>query len=70
MRAELYGTLAKAKLPAPTVQQLTYNAYLFSVVERNGVCALSTVDIGTNTGDARLFYILEIVLFADERPLL
>ena len=29
-----------------------------------------TVDIGTNTGDARLFNILEKVLFADERPLL
>ena len=28
-----------------------------------------SVDIRTNTGDARLFNILEIVLFADERPL-
>jgi len=25
MRTELYGTLAKSKLPTPTVQQLTYN---------------------------------------------
>ena len=29
MRTELYGTLARAKLPAPTVQQLTYNLPMF-----------------------------------------
>jgi len=29
MRTELYGTLARANLPAPTVQQLTYNLPMF-----------------------------------------
>jgi hypothetical protein len=38
MRAELYGTLAKAKLLTPTVQQLTYNlpiSYLGMFIQRN-----------------------------------
>ena len=37
MRTELYGTLARAKLPAPTVQQLTYNlpiSYLGMLIQR------------------------------------
>ena len=37
MRDELYGTLAKAKLPAPTVQQLTYKlpiSYLGMLIQR------------------------------------
>ncbi len=37
MRDELYGTLAKAKLPAPTVQQLAYKlpiSYLGMLIQR------------------------------------
>ena len=38
MRDELYGTLARAKLPAPAVQQLTYKlpiSYLGMLIQRN-----------------------------------
>jgi len=37
MRTELYGTLAKAKLPTPTAQQLSYNlpiSYLGMLIQR------------------------------------
>ena len=51
MRTELYGTLARANLPTPTVQQLTYNlqiSYFGMLIQQKKMIICHSLNPGTS----------------------